>query len=76
MTNEQLYLLLQSMLNELAVTTDLARSAMPEDAPKMQWTDGFGKPKEGDFEAIEPFNVLWDAWNSRIELALGKDKTE
>lgn len=74
MSNEQLYFLLRTMLGELEATIDKARDLMPEDAPKMQWTDALARPTEGDFEAIEPLNVLWQTWHDRIELALGRDE--
>lgn len=61
MTNEQLYMLLRSMLNELDLTMDKMRDLLTKDA---------------GLDAMTPLDDLWQTWNDRVELALGKDKTE
>lgn len=76
MTNEQLYMLLRSMLAELEDAIEEARAFMPENAPKVVYSNLMGQEMTGDYVAISPFNDLWQTWNDRVELALGKDKTE
>lgn len=72
MTNEQLYILMRSMLGELDAAIDKVRALMPEGVPQIEYKDILGRPSAFEFEAIVPLNELWETWNDRAELALGK----
>ncbi len=72
MSNEQLYMLMRSMLGELDAAINAARELMPEDAPINKYTDILGREVGSEFCAIEPLNELWQQWSDRAELVLVK----
>ncbi len=80
MTNEQLCLLLQGMIDELTFALSAAHDAMPVDAeqvtrriPKKSAPLVFGNPDDyhdvstGDYVALVPFDELRDRWQERVD---------
>ena len=74
MTNEQLYLLLASLQNEVRATLELCEGLMPEGIERPSYKDVLGNVTVEQFDALQPFTDLLDNWKDRFGVLTERER--
>lgn len=66
MSDKQLKILLEAMLNELEATLQVCEANVPEGIEQPIIEPMFGEPYVGQYEFLLPINELIQTWRERI----------